>query len=260
MANPTPIYTVTYGGEQLPGYVQSDDRPLSFNRVISKPFGRDGATVNVISADLREISITFLVKSRLGSNSSGIQHLDDCMNQYRDALAILTRSYTEQNLQIHDSDRRYLASIADVSMPMSAGKSRSMLYTVKFVAQPWALASLAVSDSIGGNGTLSLAIGTESRRTYPKITIDSGVLEFTAVDPNGKTIEFERGSQAGALVVDCAKLITFRQSNGQNASATMLNVNYGMYYDDGTGTYEIDVTGYVGSGDITVDMWARYEL
>lgn len=260
MPNPSPIYVVSFGGEELPGYVQTDDRPLSLNHIINRPIGRDGGTVSISGANLRDISLTFLVKSSLGSGATGLQHLDDCMDQYRAATAILTRSYTEQVLQIHDTDRYYLATTSDISMPMNANQSRSFQYTVSWLAQPYAIGTTAVTDTIAGNGTISLAIGTDSRKTSPIFTVPATVETFTAVDPNGKTIEFVRGTQLGTLAIDCGKLRCYRTLNLTNGMRTMENLNFGMYYNDGTGTYDIDITGYTGSGTITVNMYPRYEL
>ena len=259
MPNPTPIYVVTYNDQQLPGYVQSDDRPLNLRYADDTVFGRDGIVSTFTGANARDISLTFLIKSTLGSNSTGLQHLDNLMDQYRTAKAILTRSPGMKELMIHDSDRYYLAKVDSVSMPMQATQSRSLLYTVGFTAQPWAYAQNSVTDSISGNGTLSLAIGTESRKTYPLLTVASTVTAFTATDGN-RTIEFVRGVNTGIIRVDCAQLRCFRLDNAQNTITSMENLNFGLYYDDGTGTYDITVTGYAGSGSIAADMFARYEF
>ncbi len=254
----SPVYIVTYDGDQLPGYVQSDDRPIALRTARDNYFGRDTFTSAYSGAAPRDISLTFWLTSTAGSNVSGLVELENVMDQYRAALVILTREPGLKQLIINDTDRYYEAQVDDVSMPLSAGKSRSMTYSVGFLAQPWAYAVTPASTTFTGNGSPSIAIG-DSRRTYPSFSIPSGVTGFVATDENGKVLSFTRGSTTGTVTVDCSDF-TVVNGSGVNAVSTMNSLNYGLHYKGTDGTYGFTVTGFAGSGTVTVTMRARYEL
>lgn len=261
MPNPTPIYEVEYGGEQLPGYVQSVDRPTALNSIVNGYFGRDGASLYVPSAAPRQIVIDMLIRTRLGTNVTGLQHLDDVMDQYRDALAILTRTYGENNLRIRDTDRYYRAIVESVRAPITAQSSTRAVYTVTFNAQPWAFGVTPLSGSFSGNGTVTITGLSDSRRAYPVFSVPSGVTAFTAADDNGKQIVFTRGAFTGSTItIDCSNL-TVTTSGGVNAINTMSNLNFGLYYAPNVdGEFDIVITGKTGSGTVGVDVTPRYEL
>ena len=260
MPNPTPIYVVEYGGLQLPGYVQSIDRPTTLVSNVNTYFGRDGASLYVPSAEPKKLTIDFLIMTRLGTNSSGLLHLDDIMDQYREALAILTRSYGQNTLRIQDSDRYYLAIVDNVGMPVTAQSSTRGVYTVSFTAQPWAYGSTDQSSSFTGNGTVTVTGLEDSRRTYPILSVPNGVTAFTATSDAGQVIDFVRGSFTGVITVNCANL-TAVTAAGVNAINTMDNLNFGIYYAPNIdGELEFVVTGFAGSGTVDVDVTPRYEL
>jgi hypothetical protein len=260
MPNPTPIYQVEFDDQLLPGYVQSDSRPLSFKRVISNPIGRDGGRSNNSGADLRELTLDFRVLTRLDNNTSGIQHLEDCMDQYREALAILTRTYEPAELRIHDTDRYYVVSVDNISAPMVAGENRRLTYSVKFTAQPWAYGGTLAEGTFSGNGTLTVSGLDNSRRTYPTLTVAGTVTAFNAEDDNGKLVEFVRGSFSGTITINCSNMVVTTAS-GNNAVSTLTTLNYGLYYTPNVdGEFDLTVTGYTGSGNVNVYLRPRYEL
>jgi hypothetical protein len=261
MPNPTPIYVVTYDGLQLPGYVQNEDRPVVMASIEDTILGREGINSTSIGSKSRQISFTFLVKSEL-ENVSDLLHLENCKDQWRSALKILTRNPGMKELKIKDTDRYYLAKTERSSQPLAAGKSRSIMYTVDFTAQPWAYAETPATDTFTGNGGILLDVG-DSRKTYPVFTIPSGVTAFTATDDSGsgKSLDFVRGSYGSVqITIDCAQMLVYRTSTGVDASSTMANLNFGLYYNGTDGNYNITITNFAGSGTVTVDAYPRYEL
>lgn len=260
MANPAPIYIVSYAGEQLPGYVQSDDRPIVFGNSTDNFFGRDGGLVTPTGAGLRDIALQFHISSTLGSGYSGLQHLDNVLDQYRSAAAILTRPYGQNSLVIHDSDRYYLASFERMSAPLTADRSRSIKYTVDFIAQPWAISTVAQTGSFSGDGTVNITGMAGSRRTYPVFDIPATVTAFTATDGYGHTLTFLRGTYPGQITVDCATMLVYRTSNNANSINTMVTLNFNLYYSPDSDTFPITITGYAGSGTVDISVPKRYEL
>ena len=259
MANPAPLYVVSYAGEQLPGYVQGEDAPIVLGSNAEKVFGRDGGINTPTGANLRGIQLQFILISELG-NATGMQHLDNLRGQYREAAAILSRPFGENELVIHDTDRYYMAKVDKISMPQSVERSRTAIYTVDFTAQPWAISTVAQTASFSGNGTVTVSGLNGSRRTYPILSVPGTVDAFTATDEHGHTIEFDRGALTSTITIDCAKMEANRPSNP--AMTTMLNLNFGCYYDpltDGDNLV-LTVTGFTGSGSVTVDVPKRYEL
>lgn len=259
MANPAPIYIVSYDGVQLPGYVQGDDRPITLDNNKDKVFGRDGGIVTPTGAGLRSIGLTFYLPSDL-SSGSGLDHLNNVMNQYRVGLATLTRPYGENPLVIHNTDRYYLATVEKISAPLTAEKHRTIRYSVDFTAQPWAISTVAQTGSFSGNGTANVTGMTGSRRTYPIFTIPAGVTAFTATDGYGHTLEFLRGAYTGEIEVDCATMLVTKTSDGTNAINTMVTLNYKLYYSPDSDTFPITITGYAGSGTVDISVPKRYEL
>lgn len=259
MANPTPIYTVEYAGTQLPGYVQLDDRPVSARNITDTLFGRDGRSVKRSGWAGRSIRLNMLALSRLGSNSSGLQHLEDCKAQWREALRIVTRPTGDNALQIHDSDRYYMAAFESSTAPFQAGSSRRLEYTLAFDAQPWAFAATPVSTTFASTGVKTVTGLDNSRRAYATLTIPNGVTALVGTDALGHTIDFARGSFSGTITVDTGAM-TVTTAGGVNAIDAMQNLNFGLAYDDDTGEFDFTVTTYTGSGTITLEVTPRYEL
>lgn len=260
MANPTPIYTVEYAGQQLPGYVQLDDRPIDARNVVNNLFGRDGRSSKRSGFGSRGIRLNMLILSRLGSGVSGLAHLEDCKAQYRDALAMITRPVGDNALQIHDTDRYYMASFSSVSAPFEAGTDRRLAYSVDFDAQPWAFGATALSTTFSSTGDKTVTGLVNSRRAYATLTIPSTVTALIATDDLGHTLNFLRGSTTGTITVDTGEMTVTKSSGSVNAIETLVTLNFGLAYDDTSGDFVLHVTTYSGSGTITLEVTPRYEL
>lgn len=258
MANPTPIYICSYGGTTIPGYVQVEDRNIEMKSADNSPLGRDGFSATAFRSERRTINLTWLLRSTLGNNVTDLQHLENVKTQYRSGLAILTRNPGFKQLKIHDTDRYYLAKTDGVALGLTTESSRNVTYNVKFSAQPWAIGTTAASTTFTGNSSPSIAIG-DSRKTYPIFTIPSGVTAFTATDENSKVLQFSRLTNTGTITVDCGAM-TAVNGSGVNATTSMINLGFGLYYAGTDGTYNFTVTGFAGSGTVNVDMYPRYEL
>jgi hypothetical protein len=259
---PSPIYVVTYDGDQFPGYVQGDDQPLILKVVSQDILNRNGGIVTPHGSEIRKISLDFIVLSRLGSDVTELQHLNDCKDQYRVAAAITARATGVAKLYIGNTDRHLSALPTGISAPLVSDESaRRIRYRVTFDAEPYYVGETAITGSFSGNTTVGLVFATDSRETYPIFTIPSGVTGFTATHAaSGKTIEFLRDTFTGEIVISTSNFTVKQTSNGGNASRTMQNVNYGMKWAGGTGTMSIVVTGFAGSGTVSVDIYPRYEL
>jgi hypothetical protein len=96
-----------------------------------------------------------------------------------------------------------------------------------------------------------------TRRTYPIITIPSGIRKITmSHTASGKSFTLS-GTHADSFIVNCATLeIT---QGGNNAFFYLASgPDFGMYHE-GAGTMTINTSGVVGSGTVTVFMTHRYE-
>lgn len=258
MPNPTAVYTVFYDGQQLPGYVQTEDRPISLRHISDNIYGRDGILSSTIGANAREIGMNFLLMSDAGANASGLTHLDNVMDQYREALKILTREPGMKQLTIHDADRYYVARVDSISAPLDAGQSRAIRYSVDFTAQPWAYATTATSSTFTANGAVNLALG-DSRRAYPVFVVPAGVTHFVATDENGKVLSFTRGTASGTITIDCGEL-TAVSGSGVNAIITIDDLDFGLHYKGTDGTYTVTISEFTGTGTVDISIRARYEL
>lgn len=257
MPNPSPLYIVTFGGTALPGYCQGEDLPLFMRLNASDVLGRDGGTIAQRGAAMRDVSITLRLLSRLATGS-GLDHLNDCKDQWRSALATLIDADGAQQLKIGESDRYINATFESSSEPLSAADSpRRATYTVTFKGNPpyFIGATVSGSASVSGNTTITTAIG-DTRRTYPTITIPTGISRITLVDGStGKSFTLS-GSHAAPLVIDCATLqIT---EGGSNAvSYLQTSPDFGIYHV-GSGSLVLSSSNVVGSGTVTVTMQPRY--
>ena len=258
MANPSPVYIVSYSGQQIPGYTQREDLPFPIRVARNDILGRAGGTMAWGNAGLRDFTIRMRVLSRL-SAGTGLDHLNDCKTQYRSALAIVSRVSSSAALYVGETDRYINALCTNISAPQEAPDSRRITYDLSFTAANPYFIGTAVSTSatVSGDTTLSLNIGDTSR-AYPVITIPTGITAITVTDNSGTGRGFSlSGTHASSWVVDCGTLqIT---SGGSNAvSALTTGPNFGIYHIN-SGTLYLDVTGVTGSGDVSVTMTPRYE-
>jgi hypothetical protein len=258
-AGPSPIYVVTYAGSQFPGYVQAEDQPLEFRHVSQNILNRNGAINSLNGADTRQVSLDFIVMSRL-DNVTDLQHLNDCKDQYRTAMTICANATGPNDLYIGATDRHLDAVPLSISAPIEAGSNRFIKYRVTFATDPYYVATTPVTGSFSGNTTVNITPTGNLLTTYPKFTIPSGVTAFTATHAaSDKVVDFLRGSVAGEVVIHTSRFTVKKSSTGTDASSTMQNVNFGMKHTGAT-AMSIVVTGFAGSGTVTVDLYPRYPL
>jgi len=257
MAHPAPIYIIEYDNTQLPGYAVSEDIPLSM-RIGGVPIiGADGGFITGRGADFRNFRLGMRILSRL-STGTGLQHLDDCMDQWREALAICARVETVAPLYIGDTDRFIMAEFEGSTAPLQAGNTKAISYDLAFKGNPpWFLGdTVEVSTGVGGTRPINITIG-DTRKTYPTITIPSGIRKITlSHTASGKSLTLS-GTHADPFIVNCATLeIT---QGGNNAFFYLTSgPDFGMYHE-GAGTMTIDASGVVGSGTVGVFLTPRYE-
>lgn len=257
MPNPSAIYIVTYSGTQLPGYVQGEDLPLFIKNAASEILGRDGGTQARRGAAMRDVSLTFRVLSRLGAGSTGLQHLDDCMDQWRSGLNTCIDMEGSAELKVGDTDRHLNAEFISSTAPLQAGTPTRMTYTMTFKASPPYFLGTTVSGSetVSGNTTITVNIG-DTRRTYPIITVPSGITHITLSGVGtGKAFTLS-GSHTSPWVVDCATLqITEAGSNA--VSFLTSGPDFGISHK-GSGSLVLSSSSVTGSGTVEVTLQPRY--
>ena len=257
MPNPSPIYLVKYNDTVLKGYATSEDIPLAMRIGTVPVIGSDGGVATGRGGDFRNFQVGMRILSRL-SSGSGLAHITDCKDQWRDNLATCARVSGPAKLYIGESDRYILCTFESSSAPLVAGSSKAISFELNFQAStPWFLGTtVSGSQGVGGNTTVSVTIGN-TRKTYPVIIVPSGIthimLDHTA---SGKSLILS-GSHLNPLVVDCSTLsIT---SGGNNAYYYLSSSpNFGMY-QSGAGTMVLNASQVVGSGTVTVSLTPRYE-
>lgn len=256
MPTPTPIYRVSYAGNYLPGYLVSIDEPLEQEVSTSKIIGRDGGLMYPAGAGLRSIRLGFRVLSQL-SSGSGLDHLNDLLAQYREALAYVSRATSLQPLYIGDTDRYINAFYARASQPLTAQDQRAASYSIEFLAEPFFNLAGSYQATFSGNGSPSIAL-PECRRSYPTFSVPPGVDGFTATHAaSNKTLTFLR-TGGNTITIDCGRLTAVR-STGANAIATITTLDFGMYHAGGAGNFGLTVSGFAGSGTVTVSIVPRIE-
>jgi phage-related protein len=206
---------------------------------------------------MRDVSVTMLLLSRLSSGTDA-QHLEDCMNQWRDALAICIDADAGSELKIGATDRHLLAEFVSSTAPKQVGESaRRYAYTLTFKANPPYFIGTTVSGSasVSGNTTITTNIG-DTRETYPTITIPTGITRITISDSvSGKSFTLS-GSHASSLIVNCATL-QITQAGSNAVSFLTSSPDFGIYHV-GSGSLVLSTSNVVGSGTVTVTMAPRY--
>lgn len=257
MPNPSPLYIVTFGGTALPGYCQGEDLPLFMRLNASDILGRDGGTIAQRGAAMRDVSLTMRLLSRLATGS-GLDHLDDCKDQWRSALATLIDTDGAAALKIGESDRYINAVFESSSEPLSSAESpRRATYNVTFKGNPpyFVGATVSGSASVSGDTTITTVIG-DTRRTYPVITIPSGITRITLTHAaTGKSFTLS-GSHASPIVVDCASL-QITQAGSNAVSFLQTSPDFGIYHV-GSGSLVLSSSNVTGAGTVSVTMTPRY--
>ena len=260
MAHPTPIYRVNFDGQDLPGYVQVEEYPLTMRNVMVDIINRDGGVIYSNGAASRNLSLEIRVLTRLDNNASGIDQLEDCMDQYREALAICARADTNQPLYIGETGQTnyVLATFKDSTYVLDAPDHRAMNYRVNFSTYPYFLGPVVSgSQSVSGNTSISITM-PDTRKTYPEIDIPSGITAITVSHTaSGKSFTFA-GTHANIVTVNCAALTVF-DSVGNNKIADITSgPDFGIYHV-GAGSFTLNITSVTGSGTVAVRMQPRLE-
>ena len=259
---PTPIYRVKYNGTNLPGYLQNEDVPIEQTAYNVKVLGRDGGFLGEHGYNFKEITVNLLLLSRLDRGATGLQHLNDCKAQWRDALAIAARADGLQPLYIGETDRYVNAVFVGATAPLQAPVTNRVSYTMRFMAEPWFLSATPFTDTRAASvGIYSVTPGN-SRKTYPVFTIATGITAITIEDDTvgGSGNYFIlSGTHTNPWVVDCGKLTI--TENGVNVISVLISdPQFGIWWQGGaTDTMDINVIAKTGSGNITIDMPLRYE-
>lgn len=267
MPPPTPIYVVKFNSKTLPGYAQVEDTSFSTRLPVGEALNRVGGYIGTGSPALRPIRVTMRVLSRLSASASGLSHLNDCRDQLRTAYSYMARTDGVQALQLGDSDRHLLAAFSKFSNIITAADSpMAVNYDADFLAQPYFYDNTALTDTVTSNGTLDITVPWESARVYPVFSIPGAVTACVITDSvTSRTITFNRGSHpASATKIDCARLKVYFSTAGTLISDTVTEVDFGFYFDPYTtpGTdlvYTATVSGFTGSGTITMTITPRYE-
>lgn len=259
MANPTPLYRVKFAGSYLPGYAQTEDYPLTMRNVMVDIINRDGGEHYQNGAGFRDYSVGMRVRSRL-ENTTGIVHLGDCMEQYREALRICARAEPEQPLYIGEVGVAHYveATFKGSSYSLTAPDHRAMNYRLDFSTSPYFLGqTVSGSQAVSGNTSIALNM-TDTRRTYPVIDIPTGITAITiSHTPSDKSFTLA-GTHTNLITIDCGRL-TVINANGVNKVADITSgPDFGIYHV-GSGTMTLDITGVSGSGTVSVRMQPRLE-
>ena len=253
----TPVYIVNFDGQTLPGYAQTEELPLTMRNVMVDIINRDGGVIYQNGAASRDLSLEFRVLSRL-NNVSGMLHLGDCLDQYREALRICARADRNQPLYIGPVNHYVLATFKESDYQLIAPDHRAMNYTLNFSTTPYFLGpTVSGSQSVSGNTSMSLNM-TDTRKTYPEIDIPTGITAVTVShSASGKSFTFA-GSHANMVTIDCAAL-TVEDSAGVNYIANITSgPDFGIYHV-GSGTMTLNITGVTGSGQMRLRMQPRLE-
>lgn len=258
MSNPTPIYLVKYAGTTLLGYAVDEDIPLAMRLSAVAVIGSDGGGLSRRGGDFRAFRVGMRILSRLGNNATGLQHLNDCKNQWRTDLATLSRTTGTAALYIGETDRYIMCEFESSSAPLVATNARAISFTINFKGNPpWFFGTeVSTNKAISGDDTIAVTVG-DTRKTYPTITIPTGITGITiAHAPSGKSLTLS-GAHVDPIIVDCATLqIT---SGGENALSYLTSSpDFGMY-QMASGTLTLTITAVTGSGTVVLAVTPRYE-
>jgi hypothetical protein len=256
MPPPTPIYIVTFNANTLPGYLQQEDTPFGVRGLFADSVNRHGGILDTGGAALRPIHLDMRVLSRL-SSGNGLAHLNDCKAQIREALRHVARVSGPARLEIGDTDRYLNAIFQNSSFTLLAGETKRISYSLDFMAEPFFISDTPLADTIAGNGSLDVTFTDNTAQTYPTFSLPSTLTGVTFT-VGTKVLTFLRGSVTGAITIDCARLTAIKDSDGTNVVSTISEVDWGFSHTS-TGTFTVTVTGYAGSGTITMNIAARFE-
>lgn len=251
-----PVYVYNFNGVDLPGYGQLERFDLRAKAGHDDIVNRNGGILWTNGLAVRPITINLNIYSRLTSGS-GIDHLNDLKDQIRDALRVCARVKTPAQLFLGDTDRYLTAVFTGFDSAFSSADGRRGSYGLNFDAQPLFESTTLQTDSVAADGTLELAM-VDTAETYPVFIIDAGITNAVLTGPDGRTITFVRGAVVGDVRIDCGTFRIETVADEASVASTVEEVNIGFSYE-GTGNFTVTVSGFAGTGNITMQMRARYE-
>lgn len=136
-SHPTPVFQVQWNEQIVPGYCQALDDPLVARLRSNQSAYGDASAPEHLGAGERNVTLAMRVLTRLGTNSSGRARLDDCLEQYREALEIVTRTEAAGRLYVGDSDRYLPATFSSASAPLSAPDHQAITFNLTFRSASW---------------------------------------------------------------------------------------------------------------------------
>jgi len=255
--NPTPKYRVKYDGQNLPGYLQSEDNPFLMRIAQTDVIGRDGGFMNDQGAGFREVNLSFIVLSRL-DHVTGLAHLGDCLDQYRDSLRMVARVASASTLFFGPSDHWMLAKFRTASNPLIAPDHRRIAFNMVFNAFPWFLGpEVTTTDAISGDDTIVLNM-PDTRKTYPSFEIPPGITGIRVSHSNSGKVFQLNGSHANTITVNCSNL-TIKDTAGANYLSMLTSgPDFGIYHV-GSGSFTANISQVTGTGNVRVYMNPRLE-
>lgn len=133
---PNPVFRVVVNDTPVPGYAQSLDDPLDFNFDTPSVPGMHGTPVTAQGAANKTVSLSMRVLTSL-VHATGMEHLNNCLTQYREALAILARTPGPFRLYLGDTDRYLEAWLTGYSLPLEAPDHKALTYSATFLTKPF---------------------------------------------------------------------------------------------------------------------------
>lgn len=256
MPFPTPIYVYEFDGQPFPGYGQLERADYRTKAGSDDIVNRNGGVLYSGGAAVRNVVVTLNIFSRLTSGS-GLDHLNDLKDQIREALRIAARHKEPKQLTLGDTDRYMMAVFLGFDSAFASTDGKRGQYSLNFAAQPLFYSTTLLTDTIAANGTLSVTTA-DTAEAYPVFLIPSTVTAVVLTGPDGRTISFTRGAVTGTVSIDCGTFRIEKTSDGTNVSSTVEEVNIGLSHE-GAGNLDVTVTGYTGTGTITMQLRERYE-
>lgn len=133
---PAQEYIVTYNGEQLPGYAQSEDDPSEATLVDNYAFGWNGSITQFSGLVNKQLKMQFKVWEPT---------YRDCKDQYHYATTIL-RSKRDgfADLRVDFDDRHFVAKTKTISYNQTVDQNahtKLLTYTVEWDCMPWIIAN-----------------------------------------------------------------------------------------------------------------------
>jgi hypothetical protein len=232
--------------------------PIESRNGLIEVISRDGGSMYQNGTNFRGIKLNFNVLTRLGGNHTGLEHLSDCLEQYREAAAYVTRSVSSSTLFFGDVSHYLIAQYRQISAPLAAPDSKRIRYAVDFDATPWFYGPpVSSTDAISGDDTIVLNM-PDTRKTYPVFTIPTGITRMAVNhSASGKSFVYS-GTHASPITVDCGRLTVLDSTGTNHVSKIVTGPDFGIYHI-GSGSFTAAVSLVTGSGNVVTTMTPRLE-